>query len=62
MREVVGFHSACELVRRRAPYRAAVEVLVAELKITHAQAVAAMTAAHAWIEPDVYETARLRAG
>ncbi len=48
--------------RRRAPYRAAVEVLVAELKITHAQAVAAMTAAHAWIEPDVYETARLRAG
>ena len=46
----IGFHSACELVRLRTPFEAAVTALVAELQITEAEATAAMTAAHEHME------------
>ena len=42
----IGFHSACELVRLRTPFEAAVGALVDELQLTREEATAAMHAAH----------------
>jgi hypothetical protein len=46
MTNVVGFYSACELVRMNSPFDAAVTALVGELGISETDAVAAMNAAH----------------
>ena len=41
-RMTIGFHSACELVRIRTPFDAAVTALVNELQITREEAATAM--------------------
>ena len=46
MTNLVGFYSACELVRLNTPFDAAVSALINELRITPEDAVAAMHAAH----------------
>ena len=43
---IIGFHSACELVRLRTPFDIAVLALVDELQITKEEGVAAMNEAH----------------